>query len=45
MENYYFISNEKNGTCYSKWFNTIEDAKMWVENTLDLSLNWTINIK
>ena len=38
----YTISNSKNDTVYNKEFMSETEARHWVINTLDLSLNWDI---
>ncbi len=38
----YTISNSKNDTVYNKGFINETEARHWVINTLDLSLNWNI---
>ena len=38
----YTISNSKNDTVYNKEFMSETDARHWVINTLDLSLDWNI---
>jgi hypothetical protein len=36
----FFICNELNRTFYVKYFIDYEEARHWVINHLDLSLNW-----
>ena len=38
----YTISNSKNDTVYNKEFMSETEARHWVINTLDLSLNWDV---
>ena len=38
----YTISNTKNNTVYNKEFMSETEARHWVINTLDLSLDWDI---
>lgn len=45
MENYYFIHNKKTSECYNKWFKDTSEARNWIINHLDLSLEWIIDIK
>jgi len=40
---YYTIANTSNATSYTRWFDNMTDARHWVINTLDLSLNWVID--
>lgn len=40
----YRITNEKTKESYKKPFNNFSEVSQWVENTLDLSLNWNISV-
>ena len=42
--NTYIISSEKLHHEYIKKANTIQEVIQWIENTLDLSANWTIEL-
>ena len=41
MKQYYLIYNDTNKTTYTKKFESSNDARQWVINHLDLSLNWS----
>lgn len=39
---FYNITNEKTSENYKKEFYSLTDARHWVINTLDMSLDWLI---
>lgn len=43
METYY-ITSSVDSESYTKDFASYKEALQWVENTLDLSKNWTITV-
>lgn len=40
----YYINSSVDSESYVKQFKSYKEALQWVENTLDLSKNWTITV-